>query len=57
MFSAVRSTSVMIVVTVARTIVTVDQSILTIMYRRILVIALMCTGLLDRMGMVVSRFS
>ena len=40
MFSVVRSTSVMIVVTVARTIV-------TMMDRRILAIAAMSTGLLD----------
>ena len=51
MFSAVRSTSMMIVVIVARTIVTVARTILTMMNRRILAIAPMCTGLFDRMGM------
>ena len=51
MFSAVRYTSMMIVVIVTRTIVTVARIILTMMDRRILVIAPMCTGLLDWMSM------
>ena len=50
MFSVVRSTRVMIVVTVAQAIVTVARTISTMMDQRILVIAPMCTGLLDQMG-------
>ena len=63
-FSVVRSTNVMIVVTVPRTIVTVARTIVTVariiftmMDRRILIIAPMCAGLLDRMDMAVSRIS